>query len=174
MRKTKTMHRALLAGVTVVAGLAIGCSGKGGGGGIFGSVVAASAPNFKDAPQADLSGQDDVFKGTLGSGTWFTFTAAKGVTYNFAVSSKKGKDEVVIDIFNVNGGQLKGKALTTNGSIGYLHDEPTQHVLVLLRPAGPVFDTSIEITQCRVSGFGPFDQNRFNLNFVVRGETLNG
>jgi hypothetical protein len=162
----------IVAAAVAVAGFIIGgCGSSGGSSSIVGSIL---APNFETAPRADLSGQADAFTGTLGFGTMFSFNAVQGVTYTIAVSSKHGNDDVVIQIFNKDGGELKEKSLTTNAAVGYLHDQPSQFVVVLVRPAGPLFDTGIEITQLRVNGFGPFPQTSFSVNVIVTGDDYSG
>src|SRR5262245_42774519 len=98
-------QRMIVAAAVTAAGFIIGgcSSSSGGSASIVGSIL---APNFENAPRADLSGQADAFTGTLGFGTMFSFNAVQGVTYNFAVSSKHGNDDVVIQVFNKDGGEL--------------------------------------------------------------------
>src|SRR5690242_2469723 len=103
------MKKLALALAALAAAL-IGLAGCGGGHGNS-LIAAAIAPSFTTAPEADLTGQSNVFTGKLGAGTNFTFSAIKGVTYNISLSSSPSNEDVIVDVFTNDGTELKAKTV---------------------------------------------------------------
>ncbi len=166
------MFKKLALMAALIAAFAVGVQGCGSGRGL-GIEAAILAPSFKTAPQADLTGQSNVFTGTLGSGTTATFAAIEGVNYNVSVSSSPANENLVIDIFDNNGNELDAKYVTTNNGINYFHASPSEHVLVVLRPYDPL-NTGVNITQFQITGIGTYSQTNLNVNIVVAGDDFTG
>jgi hypothetical protein len=162
---------AALASLLTTFGLGVlGCGGSSGGNPIIAAVI---APSFKSAPQADTTGQTDVFLGDLGAGTTCSFAAIQGVTYNISVSSNPDREDVIVDVFSKDGAQLKANTVTTNSGLNYVHTAASQHVLVVLRPFNPV-NTDIEITKFQITGVGTFSQTALSINLIVAGDDYVG
>ena len=92
------------------------CSDSGSGGGAIGSVL---APALKDATVADLSGQDSVFVGTLGSGMTFTFPAVRNQNYLIQFNSTDSDDEVTFDVAGDDGAGLRSKSVDSGDGFLY-------------------------------------------------------
>jgi hypothetical protein len=161
--------------LVLAVGAAAAIAGCGGGGsGLFSSLVAAAiAPSFGTAPAADLTGQTNIYTGTLGSGTTATFTAINGVAYVISAGSSPANENLIVDIFDENGNELDSKTITTNGGLGYLHQAPNEHVLVLLRPYDPL-NTSVNITSFQITAGGPYSTTSLSINLIVAGDTFTG
>lgn len=171
MRKLGPSAAALAALLATAFTGAAGCGGSGGGGNSL--LAAVIAPSFKSAPEADTTGVTDVFTGKLGSGTTCTFPAIQNVTYNFSVSSSPDKEDVIVDVFSKDGTQLKAKTVNTNGGLNYVHEAPSQHVLVVVRPFNPI-NTGVNITKLQVTGVGAFSQTALSINLIVTGDDYAG
>ncbi|MGE0707067.1 MAG: M12 family metallo-peptidase [Planctomycetota bacterium] len=154
---------ALIAGFAAFGMSACGGSGSGG---LSGSVVAAS---MKDATRADLSGQESVFVGTLGSGTSFTFPAVKGQTYYILGQFDDKDDHVVLEFAGADGTGLKSRTIDHNRAYGYTHEAKSQHVLVVARPYNP-FNTSLGVKSLTITGRGNFPDNKVHVNVIVAGK----
>jgi hypothetical protein len=148
----------------------VGCNSGGHGTGLFAAVL---APSFKTAPQADTTGQTDVFVGKLGTGTTTTFAAIQNVTYNISVSSSPDQENVIVDVFDKDGNELKAKTVLTNGGLNYFHAAVSQHVLVVLRPYDPV-NTGVNVTKFQITGVGNFSQTNLAINLIVTGDDYTG
>lgn len=166
-RKLPFVGRTLLGlGATAACGLfAMSCGGSGGSGGVISGVVGAFAGS---AIRADLSGQENAFSGTLGSGVTLTFPVVKGANYVVQFEATKSDAEVVIDVIGDDGSALRSKSLKSGEGFAYLHEPKSQHVLVVCRPRNP-FDTSIGVTRLTVTGMGNFARDRVHVNFCVAG-----
>tara|TARA_B100000965_G_scaffold365421_2_gene349888 strand:- start:113 stop:1366 length:1254 start_codon:yes stop_codon:yes gene_type:complete len=156
---------ALLLALPLLTGSLVACSG-GSGGNSFGTAIAAS---LKDSTRADLSGQDSVFTGTLGSGTSFTFPAVKGQSYFIHLETTDADDQVVFEFGGENGEGLKSKTLDHGETYQYDHTAKSMHVIVIMRPRNP-FDTDIGISKVTVVGTGNFADDKVHVNFIVAGK----
>jgi hypothetical protein len=165
------MRKAFLVLFAMAAFVAGVCGCGGSGGNPF--LAAVVGPSFATAPQADLTGQTNVFTGSLGTGTTFQFAAIQNVNYNFQISAQPSGDQVIVDIFAKDGTELKDKTITLNGGLGYFHTAASQHVVVVVRPYDPL-NTGINITQLQVSGLGSYSQTAFNVNLTVAGDDFTG
>src|SRR4051794_16703381 len=170
MKKLASSAALLAALVVTFAVAAAGCGSAGGGNAILATVI---APSFKTAPSADTAGQTDIYTGKLGTGTSFTFAAIQNVTYNISVSSSPDKEDVIVDVFSKDGSELKAKTVTTNGGLGYFHDQPSQHVLVVVRPYNPA-NTTVNLTKLQLTGVGNFSQTSLAINLIVTGDDYAG
>jgi hypothetical protein len=159
----------LLALGAALLAAAAGCSGGGNGSAstFLGELL---APTFKSSPEADLSGQQSVFQGTLEHGTIFTFPAIQNVTYVVNVNEPGGED-LVLDVFSRDGSELKSKTFTQN--VGYFHAAVSQHVLCILRPSS-VFDTTVQINSVTVTGLGNYSQKKLQINIILAGDDFSG
>lgn len=153
---------ALLA-LTASGATFVACGGGGGGGGLFSDLFVGNAA------RADLSGQQSAFTGDLNAGTTITFPAIKNGLYNISVDTTDSDDEVVFDVYSEDGAHLRSKTVDAPGSFLYTHSEPSQHVLVFVRPWNPV-DLGVKIVNLTVSGSGAFPKDRFHVNFFVVGK----
>jgi hypothetical protein len=165
----------ILTGLTALTALGLafaGCSGSGNGSAstILGQVL---APSFKSAPQADLSGQQSVYSGRLGSGLTFTFSAVQNATYTVTTTQSGGPDNLVLDVFSRDGSELKAKLYPSPGSVSYFHAAVSQHVLCLLRPNDPL-NTGVNLGSVTVQGTGSFSQSSFSVNIIVAGDDFAG
>lgn len=157
------MRRILL--LVLLSTAAYGC-GNGGGGGSPTSIVSAGLQN---AQRADLSGQQSVFTGTLGSGLTFTFPAVKDQGYFVNFQSTDSSDTVVLEFAGDDGTGLKSKSVDSGETWQYTHVGKSQHVLVIVRPRNP-FNTSIGVTNLTITGVGSFAEDRVHVNFIVAGK----
>ena len=161
------MRRILLLPVVLAAGLSVvSCSDSSSGGGVLAGVVATS---LGTAVRADLSGQEDVFVGTLGSGVTFTFPVVKDQTYLITIQTANSADEVTFDVIGDDGAALRSKSQKSGETFGYQHLGASQHVIVLCRPRNP-FDTAYQVTSLKVTGVGAFSKTQVRVNFYVTGE----
>lgn len=161
------MRRILLtAGLALLVGGVAACSDGGSGGGILGTVI---APFVGTSVRADLSGQEDVFVGTLGSGTGFTFPAVRNGSYNISIQLDDPDDAVVIDLVGDDGTPLKSRTLEgTSDAFTYKHENKSQHVLGTIRPRNP-FSTDIGVRQFRIAAVGSFASDKVRVNFIIAG-----
>lgn len=162
------MKRFLVSALAVLSmGLTLAaCGGSDSDGGVVGGFVASS---LKDARKADLSGQQSVFTGTLGSGVSFTFPAVKGQGYLISVDTNDPADIVVFDVGGDDGSGLRSKSVDSGQSFMYQHENKSQHVLVIARPRNP-FNTDVGVTKMTVTGMGSYATDRFHVNFIVAGK----
>ncbi|MDC3379294.1 M43 family zinc metalloprotease [Planctomycetota bacterium] len=162
------MRRFLLPAVAIlVTGLAACSSGSGSGGFLSGLVQ----PFLGSAVRADVSGQEQVFGGTLGSGLTMTFPVVTGGQYLINVSTTDTDDIVVFDVIGDDGAALRSKSVDSGDNFLYFHEPPSksQHVLVIARPRNPV-DTGIEITNLTVTAVGAHPNDKVHVNVIVAGK----
>lgn len=157
---------ALLLALPLLTGSLVACSGGSSGGNPFGTAIAAS---LKDSTRADLSGQESIFTGTLGSGSSFTFPAVKGQSYFIHLETNDPDDQVVFDFGGENGEGLNSRTLDSGETDEYKHEAKSMHVIVIMRPRNPL-NTDIGITKVTIVGTGNFADDKVHVNFIVAGK----
>ena len=121
------------------------------------------------AETADLSGQRNMFNGTLGSGTIYTYPAVEGQTYDIEIAMVDNGDEVTFDVWGESGSLLEVKSRKNGEVFHYQHTAESQHVLVVVRPREP-WNTDIGVTSLTFQGLGPHPQDRVHVNFIIAGK----
>jgi len=164
------MKRILFPVAVLTAGLSfVACSGSDSNDGFASGIVQAQ---LKDAQTADLSGQSDVFTGTLGSGVNFTFPAMKDQTYfitiELSAQNVADADEVTFDVAGDDGSGLESKSRLSGETFAYTHRNKAQHVLVVCRPRNP-FNSTIGVQKLTVTGSGSFSEDTVHVNVFVAG-----
>jgi hypothetical protein len=166
MRRIPLLLSLICFGIVPLTMSACGGGSSSSSSGGSGTVVAGS---LKDASRADLSGQESVFKGTLGSGTSFTFPAIKGQSYFLKLDLDDKDDAIVVEFAGDDNSGLRSKTMEEGETFEYKHENKSQHVLVLVRPRNP-FNTDIGIASLTITGRGTFADDTVHINFVIAGK----